>query len=145
MLREVSDGVISEDEVSSPMLSDELEEFLDICGGGQDVSPRKASCLDNVLGGFSSVKNFTVVVARGFLVRLDIVLVLFIPVALSDVMANAEEVGGSVAYGFNVGVESVEVEDVEGSLESVCKADDDVEVSGSILMVFLTAFYPVRC
>lgn len=145
VLREISDGVVSEDEVSRPVLSDELEEGLDVCGGGQDVSPRKASCLDNVLGGLASVKNLTVVFARGFFVRLDIVLVLFRPVTLSDVMSNADEIGGSVAYGFNVGVEAVEVEDVEGSLESVVEADDDVEVSVSILMVFLTTLHPVRC
>lgn len=135
---------MSEDVVCRAVFLGERKETFRVGGSIKDVSPREASCRDNVLGGDSSVNNLSGIVARGPLVVLETVFVLFTPVRpLPKVVTAAKEVRSSVLDWLYVGVASVEVEDVEWVLESLFKTDDDMVVDTLLLVIFLTEFKPV--
>lgn len=141
--RELEDLSVAEDVLSAIVLLRQSEEFGGGFGGGEDLVPRKAPCLDNVLGGLASDKNVGVVVARGFLVRLKVVFFLFKPVALAEVVAAADEVGGSILDGGDVGGSFPKVEDGSGALEAGGEYDDGVIVNPLVRVVFAAEFDPV--
>lgn len=132
-----------EDEVCGTVSLGKEEELVDALGGDKDLSPRKAPCLCRVLGHLSSVKNFGCVVAGGFLVRLNVVFLLFRAVAFTKVVARSGEIGCSILDRLNVGGSTSEIEDSEGLLESVWEDDDGMEVDSLNCMFFLAELNPV--
>lgn len=142
-LDEVAELFVSEDVVRRPVFLAELKETFLVGRGGDDFSPRKASCRTNVLGNVSSVSNLGVVVAGVCLVRLKVVFFLFRPVAFTEVMAAGEEVGSGVADRLDISGTSSVIEDREGLLETGIETDDSVEVNALILVKLLNDLKPV--
>ena len=142
-LREVEDLPVAEDELSAVVLLRQSVKIGGALGGGEDVIPRHASCLDNVLGGLPSDNNVGLVVARGFLVRLKVVFFLFRAVPFPEVVARTGEVDGGVLDRANVGAAPSEVENIEWSLEAGGENDNGVIVNAEVLVLFLAELEPV--
>jgi len=143
VLREVEDLSVAEDELSAVVLLRQLKEVGGAGGEGEDLTPTEASCLCNVLGGIASDNNFGVVVARGFLVRLNVVFFLFRSLAFTKVVAAPGEICRSILDGLYVSGAIPKIEDGKGSLKAGFEYDDGVIVNPLVLVEFSAEFNPV--